>query len=376
MALMFPRLARNFVKNGYFPTDEPTLERTLSALSPSSTGTLHIIDPCAGEGVAIAEAAHALGVDQTVSYAVEYDAERATHARKLVTHGLHSDLMDTIISRQSFGLMWLNPPYGDLSKDANGNIGYQGQGRARLEKLFYQRTLPLLQYGGILVFIVPSYVLDQEMVGWLTRHFTDLRVFRAVETQFKQVVILGRRIRHHERVSDNLKTLRAHMLQIGLGEAEAEVLPVDWPYLPYTVPASTAEPEHFYRVTLEPAQFAEEVDRLQGLWPQLNTHLGATQHSIRPPARALSHWHLALVLAAGAISGLVTSKTGKVLAVKGDTHKEKTTATEYTEREDGSIAETRILTDKFVPVIRAWDMTPGSSTLGEIITICLFSHQG
>ena len=27
MALMFPRLARNFVKNGYFPTDEPTLEK-------------------------------------------------------------------------------------------------------------------------------------------------------------------------------------------------------------------------------------------------------------------------------------------------------------------------------------------------------------
>ena len=40
----------------------------------------------------------------------------------------------------------------------NGNIGYQGQGRARLEKLFYQRALPLLQYGGVLVFIVPSYV--------------------------------------------------------------------------------------------------------------------------------------------------------------------------------------------------------------------------
>ena len=35
MALMFPRLARNFARNGYFPTDEPTLERTLSALRPA-----------------------------------------------------------------------------------------------------------------------------------------------------------------------------------------------------------------------------------------------------------------------------------------------------------------------------------------------------
>ncbi|MBN0070625.1 class I SAM-dependent methyltransferase, partial [Pseudomonas aeruginosa] len=102
-------------------------------------------------------------------------AERARHARGLVDHCLHADLMDTMISKQSFGLLWLNPPYGDLSKDVNGNIGYQGQGRARLEKLFYQRSLSLLQYGGVLVFIVPGYVLDAELVGWLTRHYTDLR---------------------------------------------------------------------------------------------------------------------------------------------------------------------------------------------------------
>jgi len=74
-------------------------------------------------------------------------------------------------------------------------------------------------------------------------------------------------------------------------------------------------------------------------------------------------------LAAGAISGAVTSKTGKVLVVKGDTHKEKSLTTEYTERDDGSVAETRILTDRFVPVIRAWDMTPGSPTRGEVLTI-------
>ncbi|MFO6407362.1 class I SAM-dependent methyltransferase, partial [Pseudomonas aeruginosa] len=55
--------------------------------------------------------------------------------------------------------------------------------------------------------------------------------------------------------------------------------------------------------------------------------------------------------------------------VKGDTHKEKTLQTEYTERDDGSVAETRILTDKFVPVIRAWDLTLGSPTWGEVLTI-------
>ncbi|WP_430544237.1 DUF6094 domain-containing protein [Xanthomonas nasturtii] len=368
MALMFPRLARNFIKAGYFPTDEPTLERVLSALAPAS-GPMCILDPCAGEGVAIAEAAHALGREQVTAYAVEYDSDRAAHARSLVDHCLHGDLMDTMISRQAFGLLWLNPPYGDLSRDANGNIGYQGQGRARLEKLFYQRCLPLLQYSGVLVFIVPSYVLDAELVGWLTRHFDGLRVYRAVETQFRQVVVFGRRVRQRDQASDEAKAARGLLLQVGHGDVEADPLPTAWPFLPYTVPASPAPPEHFYRVTMEPAQFADEVGRLQGLWPSVQTHLGAAQQALRPPARALSSWHLALALAAGAISGVVTSKTGRVLAVKGDTHKEKTLARQYTERDDGSVAETRILTDKFVPVIRAWDMTPSSPTWGEVLTI-------
>jgi len=363
---MFPRLARNFIKNGYFPTDEPTLERTLAALAPSA-GSMCILDPCAGEGVALAEAAHTLGRDRVHAYAVEYDAERAAHARGLLDHCLHSDLMDTLISRQTFGLLWLNPPYGDLVRDQEG--GVQFQGRARLEKLFYQRTLPLLQYGGVLVFIIPSYVLDQELVGWLTRHFTHLRLYRAVETQFKQVVIFGERTRQRDQTSDGARAARRLLLQAGQGDVELEELPSDWPFQPYVVPSSPAEPEHFYRVSLEPEQFAAEVQRLQGLWPAIDTHLGAAQQSLRPPARALSHWHLALALAAGAISGVVTSKTGKVFVVKGDTHKEKSLSTEYTESEDGSISETRILTDRFVPVIRAWDMTPGSSTRGQVLTI-------
>ncbi len=96
MALMFPRLARNFQKR-LLPTDEATLERTLNALAPSD-GPMCILDPCAGEGVAIAEAAHALGREHVTAYAVKYDPERARHARRLVDRCLHGDLMDTLIT--------------------------------------------------------------------------------------------------------------------------------------------------------------------------------------------------------------------------------------------------------------------------------------
>ena len=246
------------------------------------------------------------------------------------------------------------------------NIGYQGQGRARLETVL-SRSLSLLQYGGVLVFIVPGYVLDAELVGWLTRHYTDLRIYRAVETQFKQVVIFGRRVRQRELAPDGVKAVRNLLLQVGLGESK-----------PRNCRANGRSCRTSSRQSGRAGAFLPRDDgartvRRRG-WPAARPlavagHAGTAQQSLRPPARALSHWHLALALAAGAISGVVRSQTGRVLVVKGDTHKDKTLQREFTEREDGSIAETRILTDKFVPVIRAWDMTPGSPTRGEVLTI-------
>ncbi|HHH9209331.1 TPA: class I SAM-dependent methyltransferase, partial [Pseudomonas aeruginosa] len=89
----------------------------------------------------------------------------------------------------------------------------------------------------------------------------------------------------------------------------------------------------------------------------------------RPPVRELSRWHLALALAAGAISGVVQSKSGRILVVKGDTYKDKVRKTEFTEDDDGNITEVRILTDRFIPIIRAWEMTPSSVNQGRVLTI-------
>jgi hypothetical protein len=370
MALMFPRLARNFARNGYYPTDEITLERTLQALAPSPTGKMRIFDPCAGEGVALAEIAHALDRERTDTYAVEYDQERADHCKTLLDRVLHSDLMDTMISRQAFGVLWLNPPYGDLVSDHSGASQHQGTGRRRLEKMFYQRTLPLLQYGGVLVFIVPHYVLDDELCGWLCNHFTELRIYSAADLTFKQVVIFGIRIRRQDLARPrDVADIRKRLQAIGTGEESAEPLPASWPWEPYRILPAVNDLEHFYRLTLEPEQFGQEIKRLRGMWPDFTLHFGQIGAPPRPPVRKLSRWHLALALAAGAISGVVTSKSGRVLVLKGDTYKDKVRKIEFTEDQDGNVSEVRILTDRFVPIIRAWDMTPGSTSQGRVITI-------
>ncbi|WP_336221521.1 DUF6094 domain-containing protein [Citrobacter amalonaticus] len=366
MALMFPRLARNFVRNGYFPTDEATLERILAALAPEETnGAIRLLDPCAGEGVAITEIACHLG-EQAQAYAVEYDAERAAHCATMADITLHSDLMDTIISQQAFSLLFLNPPYGDLVTD-NEPVADK-KGRARLEKQFYRRATDSLMYNGILVLIVPYYTLDREFSGWLANSLADVQIFSAATDQFKQVVLFGRRIRQHRQDIASVKQVYQTLVAVGKGDETAVSLPEAWS-VPYRVPVARQALQHFYRVTIEPVQLAEEIQRVNGLWPSFSTQLCAQPQLPRPPACQLSRWHLALALAAGAITGVITSPAGRTLVVRGDTYKVKDRKTEFTEDDDGNISETITMTDQFIPAISAWDMTPGADTFGELLSI-------
>ena len=75
MALMFSRLANNFAKNGYYPTDSATVERILSALDLGGQH-LAILDPCCGEGTALAEIKHSLteAGASVQAYGVEYNS--------------------------------------------------------------------------------------------------------------------------------------------------------------------------------------------------------------------------------------------------------------------------------------------------------------
>lgn len=364
MSLMFQRLARNFIRNGYFPTDADTTQRVLQAIEPAPVGELRILDPCCGEGVALAEAKHHLDAERTAAYGVEYDEERAWHAKTLFDHCIHGDRQDCMIGMRQFGLLWLNPPYGDLVSDKQGVAQAQG-GRKRLEKVFYQRCYPDLQYGGILVLIVPAYSLDREFAGWIATHFDQVRVFRAAVETFKQLVVLGRRRR-----SDGTDTvLRARLEAVGIGDAQVDPLPEIWTGDTYTVPASPPGEVRFVAGKLDPRQLADEVRRYPCLWDQFELRFAQVERTHRRPLRALSRWHLALALAAGQVSGVVTSRDGRRFVVKGDTHKEKVTRVEVEEFENGTTQETRILTDRFVPVIRAIDFTPGSNSFGEVITI-------
>jgi tRNA1(Val) A37 N6-methylase TrmN6 len=365
MGLMFPRLAKNFAKNGYFPTDEVTLARTLQAIDTNAENVA-ILDPCCGEGVALAELEHSLSeTGATVqAYGVEYDAERAWHAKQMLDVVAHADVHDMAIKPRQFGALFLNPPYGDLVAD-KAELDAASGGRKRLEKVFFRRSHPWLAMDGVLILIIPHYTLDSEFAAMIAKSYKDVQIFMAPEDKFKQCVILG-----VKRRADRLDPALASRLEaVGRGQLPP-VLPEHWSAEPYTVPA-LRESIHFVASRIDAKELEDEISRIHKstLWPQFATQFCATSQVHRPPLRNLTDWHLALALAAGQISGIVTSKLGRVLLVKGDTYKDR--SLKVTVEEVGSKGETRevrTFTDKFVPAIRAIDFTVGGM-YGHMVTI-------
>jgi SAM-dependent methyltransferase len=366
MALIFTRLAHNFIKNGYYPTDAVTLERILNAIEPAGK-SIRILDPCCGEGTALAELArHLQEQDADVeSLGVEFDAERAWHAKSLLGRAIHSDLHDVVISPRSVGLLFLNPPYGHGLADKAGTG--DSATAERMEKSFLRKTTPLLTHGGVLVYIVPHYVLDKELATFLARHFRELRVYMAPEQQFKQCVVFGikDRPRHPpQAVLDLFERAR-------VGEFLDQELPEVWSDPAYAVPSTLDDGEfRFHAVRIDPAQLADELARFKRstLWEGFGSFFGQDVRKHRRPLRDLSQWHLAIALAAGQVTGVVTSPAGRVLLIKGDTHKSKQQSKVIETDEQGNVTEIVTMTDKFVPVINAIEFTPGPD-LGRIVTI-------
>lgn len=352
MALMFQRLARNFAKNGYFPTDSETIERILQAITICNEGNVRIIDTAAGIGTALAEVKHHLGEDRVKAYGIEIDETRAYHAKQILDHCIHGDLMDCVIEKQSFSLLFLNPPYGDLAADNCGTKSMSG--RERLEKLFYRKSVPLLQMGGIMILIIPYYSLDKELSKWISLNFEKVEVYLSPEQRFKQIVIFG--------IRSKKGSINEKLLQVGKGELP-NVLPNNWQN-PYIVPAVKKANSKFAITKINEKQLSEIVKNNPCLWEQFEMNFHKTYSNAVRPLMDLSNWHLALALAAGQVSGIINSNDGRRFLIKGDTYKTQTQNLEMR----GNL-EKRTVLDKFVPVIRAIDLTKDSSSFGNVLTI-------
>lgn len=378
MALMFARLARNFIKNGYYPTDEETLRRIISIVRCSGPGPHRFLDPCCGEGTALADLRQGLldaaaaedasgQAPEIEALGIEFDQERAWHAKQYLGRVIHSDFHDVVVKARSIGLMFLNPPYGyGVSDQANRNAGSVDTEKAeRLERTFLFKCTPLIAHGGVLVYIVPHYALDDEIRAHLARNYQDVRVFMAPEQQFKQCVVVARR----RKAGNASKQVQDELARAQANDA-MPVLPEEWVASPYVVPTAAEQEFTFNAVRIDAPQLGDELERYRAqlLWPNFDTHFRRSTGACRPPLRELTPWHLALSLAAGQVTGRFRSAEGREFLLKGDTFKHKQRTVSMDVNEKGEVSQVITMLDRFVPVINAIEFTP-DHRLGQIVKI-------
>ena len=363
--LMHPRVANNHADNGYFPTDDATLAGIAARLDIGG-GDICIFDPCCGTGAALAKLSEHLSACGSLcrSFGVELDAERAADASAVLGHVVRADIEDCLLQPKTVGLLFLNPPYGYANRDQ-----LSSESGRRLEQVFLDRTMHVLQEGGILVLIVPVQSLSDSFARGIASRFTELRMYRAAVDTYKQVVIFGIKPRLRADIGRALAKQQQAMLTqpenaLPIHESAADCC--------YEVPPS---PEKSFRpisFKVEAAGLAGELAALgsQTLWPHFGQWFAETlSPDKRRPLCALGQWHAALALAAGQVSGIVTAADGRRLLVKGSTYKTKVTTAEEQYGDDGNITVTTTALDRFVPSIRAIDLTVGSDGFGDVLTI-------
>jgi hypothetical protein len=192
---------------GYFPLPVSEARRIRTWLRcPASAYSA--IDPCIGDGTAFSEIT---GGTSARRYGVELDAYRAELAAPVVDELIHGDCLEVHCPVESFGLLFLNPPY-------DWTTG--GTRSERTERLFLTHTYRWLKFGGVLVLVVPAAHV-RECGEILASQFKDTRVFRLTDPEcvrYRQVVVLAKRRsrREREQLRDNeIVARRAQFANVG-----------------------------------------------------------------------------------------------------------------------------------------------------------------
>ena len=127
---------------------------------------------------------------------------------------------------------------------------------------------------------------------------------------FKQIVIMGVRCHGDQNLPEHRKKMQQYLMSVGLGDMIPSTLP-DFEVQAqqkYVVPLARDQKLTFEYVKMDPRQLADEIAEQGVLWE----HFDGFFRNMRVKKRQLSDWHMALMLAAGHINGVVTSDDGTV----------------------------------------------------------------
>ncbi len=193
------------VKQGFFASPDRVVEYIAAMLTPEQTGVVTVVDAGCGEGKAISDLrAHWLKRFPAMNcklLGIESERNRAESAQALIKAGpgggdclwsaiedcrLHND--DFMSGAAECSLLYFNPPFDRI----------RGQGRMEMEIFRHVVEWPM-RAEGLLVFVLPDYVLEDPDAGIGTaieRNYQVLRRLKFPEPEyqdFKQCVVIARR---------------------------------------------------------------------------------------------------------------------------------------------------------------------------------------
>lgn len=311
---------------GYFPAPPEALERMMPYLVPPE-GQWSIVDPCAGQGEALAYIAETLHCAQGNVYAVELEENRAQRVRERMPAANvlgPCSFFSCSIGRHSTSLLYLNPPFDD-----------SGDGSGRVERQFMDSANPLLPAGAVLWLVIPEKIARMEatsrsLMTWYDRIYVE--PWPEHLRKYNEVSILAVK---RGRMADPSKRKFAEAYASEPGS--------------YQIPITNGPGQRFTKLALT----EEEVVKLLASSPLRRALNPPETPPLPSPPLELGTGHIALLLASGHLDGLVCPPDEPPHVVRGVAVKvEETTSVDVIEG-DEEVRTTTTITERISMFVRA-----------------------
>lgn len=289
----------NKIRMGFFAT--PERQTTYLKELIDFTANCSVLDPTCGEG----EVLHQLCADreaEITTYGVELDNQRAMKAKELLTHAMQAPIESMVISNNSFGMTYVNPPYDFSIK------GSDHESAERKEYRELRRATKYLKNNGIMIYVIPAYrFADEKIASFLSWNFADVGVLRFTDEDyedFKQVVFIGKKS-NAEYQNEALQKFLLNLDDETFVKSKVNTLKQLNGHKKWKVPGGATKVKTFYTRLENKEYFVSSIRNSKGFQTLINRAKPRELVIGGQPIINLSQGDIALLLASGAINGVI-----------------------------------------------------------------------
>ncbi len=354
-------------KCGFYPASPVAVSGILKhlRLAEAKQDQQFILDPCAGEGLAIKAIADGLAVPYDRTYCVELDAGRSEQIKTNLP-GVNllgpATFMGIQCSGSSFGLAYVNAPFDD-------ELG----GGRREEQAFVQKATYVLAPRGVIVIVCPmdKLVGNRPFVQLVDSNFEAVEVYRFPDDHrpYNEIAVFGRKRKTpipadaldkhgelHQREWQWRSYTRIEELP-SLGEVQPKFWLSGHPSVEREQELRVWEIPHGWKPhTFKKTSFTDdELAEALSASPLMVHFRDVPPRPLKRPPLPLDKGHLGLILASGMLDGVVEGPHGPHV-VRGSSTKieyhNKELSTSEENPESGAVTTKDVYSQRMVTVMR------------------------